>query len=148
VRVATWASMAPLTVPSRLAHIAIPRPGGRAGARARAALAAPGRLRQLVLAAAARRGVTTREMPARHLSRTCPQCGQVGDAHPRYAAAAVVTGACGHTYDQDLAAARLMLTRASSQPARQAPAAISSSFKAQKPLRTKAAVAPAHRPRR
>lgn len=81
-------------------------------ARARAALAAPGRLRQLATAAADRRGVTVRKVSAAGLSRTCPHCRYVGDANPRYAAAAVVVcPACTRSYDQDRSAAALMLTR-------------------------------------
>lgn len=81
-------------------------------ARARAHLAAPGELRMLAVLSAQRRGVTVREVSAAHLSRTCPACGHVGDAHPRYAAAAVVTcPACERSYDQDRSAAKLMLDR-------------------------------------
>jgi hypothetical protein len=82
-------------------------------ARARAALAAPGRLRQLAVRAARRRGVPVREVKADFLTRTCPACGVTNDAHSRYAASARVTcPACRHSYDQDFSAAKLMLARA------------------------------------
>lgn len=81
-------------------------------AHARAALSAPGRLRELVRGAALRRGVPVREVPAAHLSRTCQRCGTVADAHPRYATSATVAcPACDHTYDQDRSAVVLMLAR-------------------------------------
>jgi transposase len=90
----------------------------REKARARAALSAPGRLRQMVVQAARRRGVQVREVAAEFLTRTCPACGVTSDAHPRYAASArVVCPACGHSYDQDFSAAELMLARAAREVA-------------------------------
>jgi len=88
-------------------------PGTAAGqARARAALAAPGRLRQCATGAADRRGVAVRTVESGYLTRTCPHCGERGDAHPRYAQSAVVTcPSCGRSYDQDRSAATLMLDR-------------------------------------
>lgn len=83
-------------------------------ARARAALAAPGRLRQLMVTAAARRGVTVRESKSAYLTRRCPFCGETGTkTDRRYVAAAVVT--CPHCrlgYDQDRSAAAIMLAHA------------------------------------
>lgn len=82
-------------------------------ARARAALSAPGRLRQMAVAAAVRRGVRVDVAGSAFLTRTCPECGQVGDADRRYAVSAVVACPhCGHRYDQDVSAAGLMLARA------------------------------------
>ena len=90
---------------------ALPEPAARL-ARARANLAAPGRLRQYLVNAAGRRGVAVRDVDAKYLTRTCPTCGVVGDADGRYARSAVVTcPACGCAYDQDHSAAKLMLTR-------------------------------------
>lgn len=81
-------------------------------ARARAALSAPGRLRQLATTAAIRRAVPVVEVETAYATRTCPHCGQVGDAHPRYAASAVVIcPACSGSYDQDRSVAQLMLTK-------------------------------------
>lgn len=83
-------------------------------ARARAQIVAPGELRATARATAGREGVPVVKVDSAWLSRTCPHCGRVGDADPRYAAAAVVTcPACGKSYDQDRSAARLMLERAS-----------------------------------
>lgn len=88
-------------------------PGAQqAAARARAALCAPGMLRQKATQTAARMGVTVGKVSSTHLSRTCPHCHKVGDAHPRYAAASLVTCPyCNHSYDQDRSAVALMLTR-------------------------------------
>lgn len=85
-------------------------------ARARAALAAPGRLRQFAVQAAVRDGLGVQEVDSAYLSRTCPYCAHVTEAGPQFAAAAMVTcGGCGKGYDQDLSAARLMLQRASGE---------------------------------
>lgn len=83
-------------------------------ARARAALTAPGVLREKATVAAGRRGVVVVSVGSQFLSRTCPLCRVVGEADARYAAAAVVQcSACGGSYDQDRSAAGLMLVRAS-----------------------------------
>jgi hypothetical protein len=83
---------------------------------ARAALAAPGRLRQFAVQSATRDGLGVREVESAFLSRSCPQCGHVSEAGPQFAAAAMVLcGGCGRAYDQDLSAARLMLARASTE---------------------------------
>lgn len=88
-------------------------------ARARAALAAPGRLRQLATVTAAREGVTVHSVPSAGLTRLHRKCGHQAPADPRYAASAVVTcPACGNGYDQDYNAAMLMLERAQQQPDR------------------------------
>jgi transposase len=82
-------------------------------ARARAAMVAPGRLRDLVTAAAARRGVTVTAVPAAGLSRVCAGCGHKGDGGTAQAASSlIVCDGCGKTYDQDQNAVRHMLTRA------------------------------------
>jgi hypothetical protein len=94
-------------------------PGAPAqAARARAVLAAPGRLRELVSKGAARRGVTIKTVPAEFLTRTHKGCGHVADADPRYATAMmVVCPSCGQAYDQDHNAALLMLERERCGPA-------------------------------
>jgi hypothetical protein len=85
-------------------------------ARARAALSAPGRLRQYVIHAAARRGVPVSEVEAAWLTRTCPRGHQAQQADARYARSAVVAcPECGTEYDQDMHAAEMMLTRAAMQ---------------------------------
>lgn len=82
-------------------------------ARARAALSAPGRLRQYVIQAAARRGVPVSEVEAAWLTRTCPRGHQAHEADARYARSAVVAcPECLTKYDQDMQAAEMMLTRA------------------------------------
>jgi hypothetical protein len=87
-------------------------------ARARAALAAPGYLRAAVCATAARRGVATIIVPAKHLSCTHRVCGHIAKAHPRYAASRTVEcPGCGQPYDQDHNAALLMLDRAATPTA-------------------------------
>jgi hypothetical protein len=84
----------------------------RRASRARAALASPGRLRDTIEAAARRRGVPVTHVDTAYLTRTCPSCRVAAEAHPRYAAAAVVTcPLCGHAYDQDRSAAALLLQR-------------------------------------
>jgi hypothetical protein len=81
-------------------------------ARARAALVAPGRLRQLMQLSAQRRGVGIVEADVAYLKRTCPHCDVVGDADPQYAASImVVCHSCGDTYDQDRAVVARMLHR-------------------------------------
>lgn len=88
-------------------------------ARARAALSAPGKLRRLAVNAARRAGAAVTEVDSSGFSRTCPHCGNVATPHPRYAAYAVVTcPACQRSYDQDHAAAALMLDRAAGDLAR------------------------------
>jgi transposase len=81
-------------------------------ARARAAQAAPGRLRHYITRAAVLRSVPVQQVSSRLLTRTCPECGHVGEPDRGPAAAVIITGACGHSYDQDHGAARLMLDRA------------------------------------
>ncbi|MFY1673879.1 zinc ribbon domain-containing protein [Plantactinospora sp. WMMB334] len=79
-------------------------------ARARANLAAPGRLRRLLTSAAQHNGATVREVPNAHLTRTHRRCGHVADPHRRYERAAeVACPGCGQVYDQDYNAALLML---------------------------------------
>jgi hypothetical protein len=81
-------------------------------ARARAALAAPGRLREFATVTAARDGVAVNVVPAQGLTRLHRKCGYEAPADPRYAASAVVTCPnCGNGYDQDYNAAMLMLER-------------------------------------
>ncbi|MDQ7904673.1 hypothetical protein RB614_09085 [Phytohabitans sp. ZYX-F-186] len=83
-----------------------------AKARARAQLVAPGRLRHALTTAARRRGVAVHTVSRAGLTRTHRACGHTAPAHPRYAAAAVVT--CPHChlpYDQDHNAAWIMLDR-------------------------------------
>jgi hypothetical protein len=83
-------------------------------ARARAAALAPGRLRQFVAAAAARRGVEVRVVSAAGLTRTHGVCGHVGDRDARYAVSAVVVcPGCGGAYDQDRNSAVLMVSSVS-----------------------------------
>lgn len=88
-------------------------PGGAAqAARARAALAAPGRLRLLAQQAATLAGVAVRTVKAAGLTRLHRKCGHQAPADPRYAASTVVTCPnCGNAYDQDYNAAMLMLER-------------------------------------
>jgi len=84
-----------------------------AKARARAMLAAPGRLRHRLTATAERVGVTVHTVPATGLTRTHRACGHTATPHPRYAAAAVVTCPhCQQDYDQDHNAALIILDRA------------------------------------
>ena len=94
-------------------------PGGvTAAARARATLVAPGRLRQLVTDAAARRGVTVQVVTAAGLTRTHAGCGHIGDRDARYAASTMVPcPGCGDFYDQDRNATALMLAGGSESAA-------------------------------
>lgn len=82
-------------------------------ARARAALVAPGRLRQIAVATHQQAGAAVTEVEATNASRLHRQDGYLNAAHPQFAAAAmVVCGQCGLTYDQDRNAAELMIDRA------------------------------------
>lgn len=82
-------------------------------ARARAAMVAPGRLRELVTVAAARRGVTVTTVPAAGLSQVCSGCGHKGGGGTVQAAShLIVCDGCGRTYDQDQNAVKHMLKRA------------------------------------
>ncbi len=92
--------------------------GAMRKARARAALSAPGRLRQFVVAAAARRGKPVTKVDAAYLTRTCPH-GHVAEPGPSYARSPVIAcPACGGKYDQDLSAGALMLERAAAAATR------------------------------
>jgi Putative transposase DNA-binding domain len=99
--------------PGDIAETAMPREL-QVKARARAAMSAPGRLRQYVVQTARREGLTVRQVEAANLSRTCPHCWQVSDKPPRHFAAAAVVACpyCREAYDQDHSAAALMLIRA------------------------------------
>lgn len=82
--------------------------------RARAAQAAPGRLRHLATVTATREGVPVVAVDSAGLSRLHRRCRVQAPADRRFAAAAVVTCAtpgCG-AYDQDYNATALMLERA------------------------------------
>ncbi len=81
-------------------------------ARARAALAAPGRLRHLATITATRDGLGVHTVASAGLTRLHRKCGHQAQPDPRYAASAVVTcPGCGNGYDQDYNAAMLMLDR-------------------------------------
>lgn len=82
-------------------------------ARARAVIAAPGRLREMIVAAATRRGVDVTKVSAAGLSRIHSRCGHENTADARFATSiSVVCDGCGQLYDQDRNAVSLMLTRA------------------------------------
>lgn len=74
--------------------------------------AAPGEFRLLLRQACAARGVRVVEVPAEYTTRTCPECQRRYEAD--FAHDVVVRCPhCGHVHDQDMAAARNLLRRAS-----------------------------------
>ncbi len=86
----------------------------------RRTVAAPGGLRAAIVSACAREGVAVVAVPAAGLSRIHARCGHENPADDRYLSTPVHCDGCGGTYDQDLSAATLMLSRAldqSTQPA-------------------------------
>ena len=74
--------------------------------------AAPGTLRQLIVAAAARDNVPVIVVPATGLSRTHARCGHHNPADNRDRKRLIECSGCGRTYDPDLSATVLMLARA------------------------------------
>jgi hypothetical protein len=79
--------------------------------------AAPGRLREIVIKAAKKRGITEETVSHTGLSRTHYRCGHVNPADGRYATSRVVPcDGCGGKYDQDASATLLMLTASSRVP--------------------------------
>jgi transposase len=74
--------------------------------------AAPGTLRQLIVAAAARDNVPVIVGPATGLSRTHARCGHHNAADNRDRKRLIECSGCGRTYDPDLSATVLMLARA------------------------------------
>lgn len=73
-------------------------------------MAAPGRLRQLMVVAAERRGVQVVTVPHTGITRTHYRCGHVNPADGRYAVSRVVVcDGCGDSYDQDASATLVML---------------------------------------
>ena len=73
-------------------------------------MAAPGRLRQLMVVAAERRGVRVVTVPHTGITRTHYRCGYVNPADGRYAVSRVVVcDGCGDSYDQDASATLVML---------------------------------------
>lgn len=81
----------------------------------RRAVAAPGGLRAAIASACKREGVTVVTVPAAGLSRVHAGCGHENPADDRYLATPVHCDGCGGTYDQDLSATALMLSRALDQ---------------------------------
>lgn len=71
--------------------------------------AAPGRLREAIVAAAQCDGVAIEVIPAAGLSRTHARCGHTNPADDRYMHRIVVCDGCGASYDQDASATMLML---------------------------------------
>lgn len=76
---------------------------------------APGTLREALIAAATRDGLTVTKAPAKDLSTTCTQCGQT-DATQPHTGWDVTCQACGHTRDVDRAASTLLLRRHADTP--------------------------------
>lgn len=74
----------------------------------RRAVAAPGRLRESVVAACVREGIEHRQVPAKNLSAEHAVCGYLNDV----AANPVYCLRCGYTYDPDRNATKLMFRRA------------------------------------
>jgi transposase len=74
--------------------------------------AAPGSLREAVVAAASREGVTVEVVPAAGLSRTHARCGHQNPADDRYLSRTVVCDGCGARYDPNRSATVLMLRAA------------------------------------
>lgn len=73
-------------------------------------MAAPGRLRELAVIAAERRGVTVMTVPHGGITRTHHRCGHLNPADGRYAASRIVAcDGCGQSYDQDASATLVML---------------------------------------
>ena len=80
--------------------------------------AAPGLLRDAVVHAAKRDGVSVSTVPAAGLSATCPRCDNDGnDASTRV----IECDGCGHRYDRDTSATLLMLARASGPSGNETP---------------------------
>ncbi len=84
-------------------------------ARAQATLAAPGRLRELITAAAQLHGIPVTVVKSKNLTRECARCGHITD-HDDVTEPKIQCGGCGHTTDQDDNATALMITRAASAP--------------------------------
>lgn len=81
-------------------------------ARERAAIAAPGFLREAIIAAAQRRGVPHAAVGSAGLTRTHRACGYTAEPDSRFAASVVVTcPRCDRPYDQDHNATGLMIDR-------------------------------------
>lgn len=74
--------------------------------------AAPGMLRQSIIAAAARDGVPVTVVPAAGLSRIHASCGHENPSDHRHQKRLITCDGCGRTYDPDLSATALMLARA------------------------------------
>lgn len=84
--------------------------------------AAPGTLRQTIVAAATRNGVLVTVVPAAGLSRIHAGCGHENRVDSQSQQRLITCSGCGRTYDQDLSATVLMLARAlNSQPNTPAP---------------------------
>ncbi len=74
--------------------------------------AAPGMLRQAIIAAATRDGVPVTVVPAAGLSRIHAGCGHENSAESQSRQGVFTCGGCGRRYDPDLSATVLMLARA------------------------------------
>lgn len=74
--------------------------------------AAPGRLRQAIIAAATREAVPVTVVPAAGLSRIHSSCGHENPAELQPRKGVLTCRGCGRTYDPDLSATILMLQRA------------------------------------
>lgn len=74
--------------------------------------AAPGKLREAIVAAAQRGGVRCEVVSAKGLSRIHADCGHENPADERYASPPVACEGCGVAYDPDSSATLVMLRRA------------------------------------
>lgn len=93
-----------------------PTPVERRAARQRA-LAAPGRLRELLVSAARTRGVEVATVGHTGTTRTHYTCGYLNPADGRYAASRLVAcDGCGASYDQDASATMMMLAASGDMP--------------------------------